>query len=844
MRRSARILSAASASACFALSAALSTAAADSPRIGQAEGVFAIGIPQGLERPAQPDPAPAPDTVREPAPALVQTIWDLGAAGDWDAAQKVLRALQSSNPGWQPPVRLTSYLAAGRRDQTVRDALAAGDWASALSGLPAPPAAACEAPFHLWARAEALEGIGAQPDINAFYIRSLTACTDPGLVAALAGRGLTVLDAGGLAAVSTLEALARSGDTGVRLAHARLVRAADLQWFEAALAAGDLAAAQALAAVSDDPGLLTRAGWSFLERDASRAAGYFEQAIARGGDSDALRGLVMATLAAGRIPAARTALALAEDPRLAAELGARVDLGEAGLRRDSGDWTGAVELASSAAEANADLAGPAGALIAGARFDASTAAYEKGEFAEAKRLALEAAKYRSLRRAGLLRAAWSDLQTGRAPEAADAFSHLYLEQPDAESAEGFALAAERAGGLETAAAVARTVGGPLGAKIEARYASAAFGRGDFLVAQGHSPGMDDGLQGIDGAWFRQAISVRRQGGTQGENRLGGAVSTTSAGTARGPNRFEAGVALYTLDTGRAATRETFAAPFAAWSREGQTSLAARIGLLPAGAAADPALNLDLAAARETRGGMIEGGTFIRPRTDSVLAMAGQTGGGNAAGRVTETGAHFSARLQAGKRLSVQAGMSGAYLEGQNTADNTMAAAGVSVSRALERRGFAYLVTGPFYQYQSYDRNTNFFTPGHGGYFSPQAFHRAGWSMNAQTDPLKRWITRANLAVAHETVEEAPALVNPLLSGPQPRFGGGRNSGIAGALDLAVARRLSANILVAANTSATVSQAFEDIRFGLALTWVPGGRGGLARTDLPADPFNPGTWIQP
>jgi len=836
------MLGAAAASACFALVAGVSTAAAESPRIGQAEGVFAIGIPQAA---GPAEPAPGMDTIREPAPALVQAIWDLGAAEDWDAAQKVLRALQSSNPDWQPPARLASYLAAGRRDQVIRDALAAGDWTGALSGLPAPPAAACEAPFHLWARAEALEGIGAQPDINAFYIRSLTACTQPGLVASLAGRGLTVLDAGGLAAVSTLETLAHSGDTGVRLAHTRLVRAVDLQRFDAALAAGDLAAARALAAASDDPGLLTRAGWTFLERDPSRASGYFEKALALGGDSDALRGLVMATPAAGRIPAARKALAQANGPPLVTELGARLDLGEAGLRRDSGDWTGAVELASSAAQANADLAGPASALIASARFDASTAAYEKGEFAEAKRLALEAAEHTSLRRAGLLRAAWSDLQTGRGPEAADAFSRLYLELPDAESAEGFALAAERTGGLDAAAAVARTVGGPLGARIEARFASAAFGRGDFLAARARNPGRDEALRGIDGAWFRQAVSVRRQGGTQGENRFGGTVSTTSAGTTRGPNRFEAGVSVYTLDAGRAATRETFAAPFAAWSREGQTSLAARIGLLPAGAEADPALNLDIAAARETGGGVIEGGIFIRPRTDSVFAMAGQSGGaGNAAGRVTETGAHLSARLQAGKRLSVQAGMSGASLEGRNTADNTMAAAGVSVSRAFERSGFAYLVTGPFYQYQSYDQNTNFFTAGHGGYFSPQAFHRAGWSMNAQTDPLKRWITRANLAVAHETVEEAPALVNPLLSGPQRRFGGARNSGIAGALDLAVARRLSANILVAANTSATVSQAFEDIRFGLALTWVPGGRGGLARTDLPSDPFNPGTWIQP
>jgi hypothetical protein len=174
----------------------------------------------------------------------------------------------------------------------------------------------------------------------------------------------------------------------------------------------------------------------------------------------------------------------------------------------------------------------------------------------------------------------------------------------------------------------------------------------------------------------------------------------------------------------------------------------------------------------------------------------------------------------------------------------MIGAGLSASRAFKTDGFAYLVTGPFYQYQSYDRNTNFFTPGHGGYFSPQAFHRAGWSLNAQTVPLKDWIARTNVALAHESVEEDAAPTNPLLAGPQPLIGGSSNSGLAGALDLSVARRVSRNVIFSANAAAIVSQAYEDVRVGLALTWVPGGRAGLVRSDLPTDPLNPGAWIQP
>jgi tetratricopeptide (TPR) repeat protein len=776
---------------------------------------------------------------------LIQAVWDLGGAGDWDAAQKVLRALKTANPGWQVPANLKSYLSAGQRDQQIAGALAARDWNVTLALLPAPLPSACEASFHLWARAGALEGLGAQTAINSFYIRTLTNCTDTDLAAALAERAVGVLDADGLTAAAALPTLSQSNEPRVRLAHAHLVRAERLQRFEAALTTGDFAAVQALAFRSDDPRLLTQAGWTFLETDARSATNYFERAYALGGGADALRGLVMATLATGRVASARAGTAEAKDAVLAAELSARIDLVEAAARREAGDWTGAITLASSAARGNPELAEPADALIAGARLELASAAYEAGNFAEARGLALAAAGHKPLRRAALMRAAWSDLLLGQNRDAASAFSRLYLETPDAESAEGYTLAAQRTGDLDAVAALARTLGGPLGAKVEARYAAAAFDQGDYLIARAHAPEAYDALEGMDGSWYRQAVSARRQGGTQGESRLSGFVSTTSAGTTRGADRFEAGVSVYTLDAGGSAKRETFAAPFAAWSREGEISLAARVGLLPIGADAYPALTAELAIARDVRGGALEARAFVRPKTESVLAMAGQTdGAGNVFGRVTETGARLSARLPAGKSLSVQAELSAASLDGVNTAGNAMIGGGLSASRAFDRDGFAYLVTGPFYQYQSYDRNTNFFTPGHGGYFSPQSFHRAGWSLNAQTEPLKDWIARANIAGAHESVEEDAAAASPLLPAPQPFIGGSNSSGLAGALDLSLARRVTRNVIFSANAAAIVSQAYEDVRVGFALTWAPGGRTGLVRGDLPTDPFNPGAWIQP
>ena len=849
MRQGRRLLCTAAVSALVILTGGgLTAAQAQVAMAKNSEGVFAIGIPSGDEQPAE-DPVRA--VPRAPAPAQVQATWDLGAAGQWDSAYRLLGSFEDANADWKAPANLTVYLANGRRDQRIRDALEARDWAAALALLPDASAHKCDMPFHIWSRAEALEGMGNQTDLSTFYIRSLTHCDDPKLVASLAERSLSVLDADGLAALGELDTLRNSPDPAIILAHQRILRAATWARFEAAVAAGDFAAVKRLAGTSDDPRLLAQAGWTFLEPDAVRAAGYFERALASGADEDARRGLVMAALAAGNIPAARQAIAQAGDPAQLTSLAAQIDLAEAAERRASGDWQSAVTLADRAAAQNPELAEAAQSVSGGALLDGAGAAYEAGDFHQARSLAQQAASRAPTQRAGLMRAAWSDLQLGHATEAAGAFSRLYLERPDAEAAEGYALAAEQSGDLDSAAALARTLGGPLGAMVTARYAAAAFNQGDYLTARAHAPDAYGALEGVDRTWYRQAVTARSQGGTSGENRLRGFVSTTSFGTTRGAHRLEAGIAVYTLDPGassspaRAASRETLAAPYLAWSREGDTSLAARIGLMPVGADADPVLTGEIAIAHESAGRAVEARAYVRPKADSVLALAGQQDtGGNTFGRVTEAGASVRARLPVGKLHAVQADLSAGQLEGENVASNTVVSAGISASRSIRRDGFAYLVTGPFYQFQSYDRNTNFFTPGHGGYFSPQAFHRAGWSANAQTDPLKNWIAKADIALAHETVEEDPARTNPLLPGPQPLVGGSDSTGIAGALDLAIARRVNSDVIISANLSAIASEAYEDVRIGLALTWVPGGRAGLVRTDLPNDPFNSASWVQP
>ena len=808
------------------------------------EGVFSIGIPS-----ADMSEPRAEEALMPPAPAEVdvQLVWSLGAEGRWKEASASLRALTKSHQGWQAPASLRAYLAEGQRELDVREALAAHDWTRVLALLPPSPDDGCEPPFELWARADALHGLADQHQVLNFYVRVLTNCSDPGLVSALTLRASDALDADGLSEIIRIPGLATSESLEVARAYKAVIKANVWLRFQTAQGAGDIAAAAMLAEQSDDVRLLVQAGWMFLEADPSRAAGFFRRATVHDGGSDAWRGLSMAALAIGDHAGARSAIAQAGDVEDYKGFLARVDLDEARQLRQRGDWLLSAELADRAARLDPALTDDAEITSGGALLDASAMAYDLGDFETAGMLARKARGYRAAQRAAEMRIGWIDLQAGQAERAAATFSRLYLAAPDAESAEGFALAAQKAGKLDSAAAIARAVGGPLAEKVDAQYASAAFYQGDYLTAKALAPNTYEALEGVDHTLYRQTLSVRQQDGTRGENRMTGYASTTSVEVMRGASRYEAGLTLYRIDTGEAggAGRETFAAPMLGWSREGKTSLAARVGLIPVGGGADPAIAGEAAAMRRFGKHSGEARVFVRPRTDSLLAFAGDTRPNAAlSGRVMEMGARVLGRLDIGGGRALQADLSAAQFDGQNTDSNAMVSAGFSASQSIAASGFDYLVTGPFYQYQSYDQNTNFFSAGHGGYFSPQQFHRAGWSLNARTEPLKDWIVKLDGAMAFESVREEAAREFPLLSEPGALIGGGTSSGAAGSLDLAMARRIGPEVIVSANIAVTASKAFEDLRAGIGIVWVPGGRAALVPSDLATDPFSPGSWIRP
>lgn len=126
-------------------------------------------------------------------------------------------------------------------------------------------------------------------------------------------------------------------------------------------------------------------------------------------------------------------------------------------------------------------------------------------------------------------------------------------------------------------------------------------------------------------------------------------------------------------------------------------------------------------------------------TDSLLSSAGAYDGpsGRWWGGVTRTGARLEVNWSRRSNQLYGFGEAG-YLQGTNVADNSQVQAGVGGHLMLARIGSQELLLGGNAIYLGYRRNLRYFTIGHGGYFSPQAFMHLGVPFTWWGEGLLRW----------------------------------------------------------------------------------------------------------
>jgi len=150
----------------------------------------------------------------------------------------------------------------------------------------------------------------------------------------------------------------------------------------------------------------------------------------------------------------------------------------------------------------------------------------------------------------------------------------------------------------------------------------------------------------------------------------------------------------------------------------------------------------------------------RPVTDSVTSYAGSLDpvSGLRWGEVMKTGG--------GASLSYDRKGSGVYVDGSvYDIDGTEVPGNRSIQVNVGGYMKAYetpnstLTTGINLNYQSYSNNQNFFSFGHGGYFSPQSFVSIGFPVNYQGE-FERWKMKLSVSPGYQTYDQDGAQVFP------------------------------------------------------------------------------------
>lgn len=745
---------------------------------------------QLLERETRPDRAP-PGLEALPAPEVdVTGVWFHIRRGERTAAADELARLQEEYPAWEPPTDLLEAIFAPEPEAPV---------AAPAEPAPLPPRLAA-----------ALEG---KPPA-------------PGDAERL--RGWELLEAGRPAAALGAFTQARAAGAG---------RDATLGRLRALIALERLREARALArdqglvseVAADLAGLHARYALNAAPNAPAAALGLAEQAEALGAEAP-WEALGWAMLDAGHAPPAATAFARADG--VEALYGRVLALGRAGRE------TAATDLACETADRDPRLA----------QACRDTLLETAGAASDAEDWPAVLAATQRLRTAGLADAAseelraWALYNTGRPAEARDIFATLHAEAPTRATAEAL-MAAARAAGEDDATLAARVAGpdDPLATVLREATSDTAYARGLFVAAETLAPGRHPGVGGVDRPYGRAEVTRRSKDGEPGQGRVEATTLSVRGGTVFDGDRLTLG--LDTTWIGNEgpdviAPDATLFEPSVTWSREGvPLSLAVGLGATPIGGEVSPLPTGSVTARLDGESMTATGAVFAESRRDSLLALSGQTDPltGESFGRVVESGASASVTVLPVDRVGITASALGSVLTGRNVADNTRLRLGLSASYDVPLEGFAYWRIGPYVSWQRYSENLGQYTPGHGGYFSPQSNVSAGLALDALTERGRDWQVgaRATLGWTYSEEEAAPFFPE---GAPDPALVGiydaVENRGLAGDIALRGGLMLSDDWMLTGLASVGFAPDYEETVIGVGVRHTFGSRDAILDTDLP------------
>ncbi|MFN3919305.1 MAG: cellulose synthase subunit BcsC-related outer membrane protein, partial [Methylohalobius sp.] len=198
----------------------------------------------------------------------------------------------------------------------------------------------------------------------------------------------------------------------------------------------------------------------------------------------------------------------------------------------------------------------------------------------------------------------------------------------------------------------------------------------------------------------------------------------------------------------------------AYRQEGRLNPYFQVGLTPIGAELSPRPTARLGISDWLDGAAWQwrwqAEAYRQPIRQSLLSYTGWEFFGKRWGRVLRNGARFSGLGLIGPLALYQA-IEGAFIDGQSTQDNWMVGYTLAAGYNLPwPKFFDYLSFGPYFHFMHYANNQNHFRPGHGGYFSPQAFYAGGVQLAFRTEEGRRFLLESRVALGIQHFREEAA----------------------------------------------------------------------------------------
>ncbi|TKC78084.1 hypothetical protein FAZ69_32195 [Trinickia terrae] len=668
--------------------------------------------------------AAAAGVVAPPAAPDERPLWNLLKASQLAAYDAEVTRLTGQFALWKPGAALAAERERRQREQDVAAALKGGPDALRSMIARAPGEFGCAHIDRAWKAADVFAHAGDRDAVVSLYRTIVPSCQPAGNRIAtlyLAERQVSAAQVDDLIRVEAEEGK-RGPEADAAFARLRYQRALSAL---GALPPGDPAAAMQLAALAAgirayrDAPAATQAGWiEFAQHRLDAAAGWFETAL---------------TFEPQSVDGA---------------------IGLAQIRVGQRDWDAAQALLSReqvAADPRAkDLLGQIALARADEAYRARRYAESLGDLGLAASLGVPEANTGALR-------GWNLYALHRYGEAERAFRARYDASRDDDSAEGLALSLVAEG-----KPVAPHDGGPLGAYGHALEAQRLYYRKSFVAAQAELRDAQQGpadaariaryvpadLTGIDAASVSAGLTWSDHVGSAGQGRLNVLAPAVRAEWIDGTRQYELRYRQLFLNDGVTSARaEELQTMMADTLRLGgdraldwRASLGAAQGS-PVGATVDGQARIGQQAAW----GAWSVYAGVNPVRDSLLSWRGQmlSDDGYKWGAVRRAASGAQARWQISPRWSIGAAAEAQWLTGMNVVGNEGASADVSAGYAFDVPGFDYFSAGPAVHVLGYRRNENFYTPGQGGYYSPQRSISEGLALQMLSKEGRTWQWQGN-----------------------------------------------------------------------------------------------------